>query len=68
MAREFVERIVGAFDSERGCGSIWSAEEFNQFTPRPLSEEEIQSVRALRSELFRKWKLVEAGQALELSF
>ena len=63
-----VERMVGVFDSERGSGILWSTEEFNEFAPRALTGEEIQKVRALRSELFRKWSAVAQGQALELEF
>jgi hypothetical protein len=63
-----VERIVGLFDSERGSGTLWSADEFNQFAPRPLTEAEIQKVRALRSALFREWSAVAPGQKLELAF
>lgn len=63
-----VERIVGIFDSERGCGTLWSTEEFNQFTPRPLAEAEILKVRSCRSELFGRWAAVIPGAALELEF
>jgi hypothetical protein len=62
-----VERIVGLFDSERGSGILWTAEEFNGFAPRPLTDAEIQKVRALRGELFRKWFEVVTGQKLELT-
>ncbi len=63
-----VERMVGVFDSERGSGTLWSLDEFNQFAPRPLSNEEVLKVRALRSALFRQWSEVEPGQALALEF
>jgi hypothetical protein len=61
-----VERIVGLFDSERGSGMLWTAEEFNAFAPRALTDADIQKVRALRGELFRKWFAVATGQKLEL--
>lgn len=63
-----VERIVGLFDSERGSGTLWTAEEFNQFAPRPLSLQEIQSVRAVRGALFQQWFAVAPGQKLVLEF
>jgi hypothetical protein len=33
-----VERIVGLFDSERASGALWTAEEFNEFAPRALTD------------------------------
>jgi hypothetical protein len=63
-----VERIVGLFDAERGSGTLWTPEEFNQFAPRPLAVEEILAIRAARSGLFRKWAEVSPGQKLELTF
>jgi hypothetical protein len=63
-----VERLVGVFDMERATGVLLTAEEFNGYAPRALSDEEIQKVRAKRSELFQKWKAVAPGQALELKF
>jgi len=63
-----VERIVGLFDAERAGGEMWTCEQFNQHAPRPLTEADIQSVRAMRSELFQKWSLVVPGQKLQLTF
>lgn len=63
-----VERIVGLFDSERGSGMLWTLEEFNQFAPRALTDADIQRVRALRGELFRRWFAVAPGEKLELTF
>ena len=63
-----VERLVGLFDTERGAGVLWTPEEFNQYAPRRLSREEIESVRALRGKLFSKWAEVEPGRKLELRF
>ena len=63
-----VERIVGLFDAERGSGTLWTAEEFNEFGPRALTDAEIQNVRALRGVLFQQWKAVAPGQTLELQF
>ncbi len=63
-----VERIVGLFDTERAGGQIWTSEEFNGFSPRAMTLEEIQRVRARRSELFQQWSAIEAGSALELQY
>lgn len=63
-----VERIVGLFDSERASSTLWTAGEFNEFAPRPLTDAEIQKVRALRAELFRQWSAITPGQKLELQF
>lgn len=63
-----VERIVGLFDSERGCGTLWTADEFSEHAPRALTDDEIHRVRALRAALFRKWAAVAPGEKLELTF
>ncbi len=63
-----VERIVGLFDSERGSGMLWTAEEFNAFAPRPLTTEEILGVRSARGALFRQWSETASGEKLELTF
>ena len=63
-----VEKVVGLFDSERASGVLWSVDEFNSFSPRALTEVEIQKVRALRSVLFRQWSSIDPGQKLELKF
>jgi hypothetical protein len=63
-----VEGIVGVFDSERGCGTLWTMEEFNQYAPRQLTQEEIFAVRGMRGALFSQWAEVAAGQKLELRF
>jgi hypothetical protein len=62
-----VERIVGLFDSERGSGVFWTVDEFNAFSPRPLTDVDIRKVRAVRGELFRQWSAVATGQKLELT-
>lgn len=62
------EVIVGLFDTERAGGVIYTAEEFNQHSPRPLSDDDLARVRKLRSELFTKWFEIEPGAALELQF
>ena len=63
-----VERLAGLFDMERAGGFIQSAEDFNQFSPRPLTEAELARIRKRRSELFTKWFEVEPGNSLELEF
>jgi hypothetical protein len=63
-----VEKIVGLFDSERASSVLWSAEEFNTFAPRALTDTELQKVRALRAALTRQWSAVAPGQKLELKF
>lgn len=63
-----VERIVGLFDSERASSTLWTADEFNAFAPRPLTVDEIRRVRALRADLFRRWSEVLSGQSLRLTF
>jgi hypothetical protein len=66
-ARE-VERMVGVFDSERMTGTLLSTEDFNRFAPRPLTTEEIQTVRALRSDLFERWFSLLVGEKLVLDY
>jgi len=63
-----VEQMVGLFDSERASGVLWTEAEFSTFSPRTLTADEIQAVRALRSELFRRWAAVAPGQKLQLAF
>ncbi len=63
-----VERVVGLFDMERAGGVIYTAEEFNEHSPRPFTNDDLTRVRKLRGELFSKWFAVEPGRALELEF
>jgi hypothetical protein len=63
-----VERIVGLFDTERAGGVIYTAEGFNEHSPRPFQDEDLARVRKLRGELFTKWFAVESGGVLELQF
>jgi hypothetical protein len=73
-----VEYIVGAVFSE-GSGGAVTADEFNEFAaihatsggqpaPRRLTDQDLERVRRLRTELFRKWRAVAPGETLELSF
>lgn len=61
-----VESIVGLFDRERYSGVILSAAEFNAFSPRPLTADEIVRVRAARAELFKRWSEIPSGGTLTL--
>jgi hypothetical protein len=61
------EQIVGLLDQERGTGVIWKVEEFNSFSQRKLSAEELNRLRAKRSELFERWRALPEGNALELT-
>jgi hypothetical protein len=63
-----VEQIVGLFDTERGSGVLWSVEELNQFSPRPLTTEDIRSIRSLRSSLSHQWSALAPGDKMELTF
>jgi hypothetical protein len=63
-----VELIVGLFDTERAGGVIYTAEEFNEHSPRPFKDEDLARVRKLRGELFAKWFAVAPGDSLDLRF
>ena len=63
-----VEKLVGLFQTEQASGTLWTAEEFSAFAPRPLTDGEIQQVRAVRASLFQKWFATAPGDKLELEF
>jgi hypothetical protein len=63
-----VEHIAGLFDSERGSGTLWTLQEFNEFSPRPLTDADVRGVRTLRGSLFQQWFALPSGQTLELKF
>jgi hypothetical protein len=63
-----VERLVGLFDTERASGAIPNAAEFNEFSPRPLSDADLGNIRTLRAALFEQWRAVAPGQSLQLTF
>jgi uncharacterized C2H2 Zn-finger protein len=67
-----VECVVGLFDSERGSGMLWTADEFAQFAPRRLTrkldEAAIRGIRSSRGDLFRRWAGVEISGKLELEY
>jgi hypothetical protein len=74
------EVIVGFFDLERATGIMESAEALNEkvgsyYTDRQLAvpgrqitDEEVSRIRQRRAELFSSWRMLPAGQALELPF
>jgi hypothetical protein len=76
----YTELIVGFLDSERASLTRWSAEEFNEKAaifyrdrkiaeaPPKLTDDDLDRVRARRSELFQRWDAVPPGDALELMF
>ena len=63
-----VESVVGMFDRERASQSNWTAEEFNQYLPRTLTEKEMEAVRKCRADLFQSWSEVMVGSTLELNW
>lgn len=62
------EKIVGLFDTERASGAIWTLDEFNQMSPRPLTLDQVTAIRTLRGRLFADWADLEPGESLVLSF
>ncbi len=74
-----VEYLVGAFDSERAGGALWTAAEFNEYSgmqaassgrkpPRRLVDSDLSRVRDLRARLFSDWSALAPGAAMELRF
>jgi hypothetical protein len=71
-----VEQWVGMLDRERGGGTLWTAEEFNDVmrtasagkAVRQVSADDLIRLRARRSDLFQQWAAVTAGCSLELIF
>jgi hypothetical protein len=72
-----VEHIVGLFDTERASGTLLGVAEFNEYAardaaargrpaPRPLTQDDLARVRALRSKLFSEWHSLAPGEMLEL--
>lgn len=59
-----VEGMVGLFDSERASGVLWTAEEFNKYSSRQLTDADLQKVGKLRADLFERWKMVRPGESL----
>jgi hypothetical protein len=76
----YTELIVGFLDSERASLARWSSDDFNDKavifyrdhkiadTPPMLSDDDLDRIRARRSELFEQWDAVKPGDALELTF
>ena len=72
---EPAEFIVGFLDAERASRDQWNAEELNDKLrlhgvpdSRFVTEAQLQAIRALRGELFERWRAVAPGAALELTF
>ena len=63
-----IERIVGLFDSERASQALWTPEQFNEFAPRALTGEQIDSIRRLRAALFERWAAIPQGEKLQLQW
>ena len=74
-----VESIVGTLDSERACGEVWSAKDFNHHlalhataagiaAPQALSDDNLNRTRSLRAKLFARWHALEPGEMLELQW
>ena len=74
-----VEHIVGFLDVERATGGVWSAEDYcDQLAiagvalpprvQRALTDAALARIRELRLELFARWSMTAAGDALRLSF
>lgn len=75
----WAEHIVGILDLERGMNRALPREEFNQAleesftgkaTPRsrPITDDELTAIRALRSDVVARWWRLAPGEALELRF
>ena len=72
------EHIVGLFDTERAQGARLTLDEFNAMladkrressvAAMTLSAEQLERIRALRSELISRWWSVVDGDTLELPF
>lgn len=73
------ELFVGLLDAEHATGIKWTAAEFNAYAERffanlgarfrlPVTDEQLDQVRALRDELLARWQAVPPGEALELIF
>jgi hypothetical protein len=74
------EVIVGFFDAERASGTVSSADDFNwkidtyfelHKTPVPsfrMTDEKLERIRAVRAEMFERWRKLDPGETLELTF
>lgn len=75
-----VETLVGLLDTERADGVPRTAEELNSQAamhyesrgaldePPVVTEEQLESIRTLRDELFSCWASLPAGESLDLRF
>jgi hypothetical protein len=75
----WAEHIVGILDRERGLPQPLSATEFSETVAaglsgqhhapfRPLAEQELRAIRALRDALQARWHATAAGATLEVPF
>jgi len=73
------EYIVGSLGAERAGGAACTAEEFNDLAsafaktrgrpdPRPLTDPELSRLRSRVDELVLRWRALQVGATLELSF
>jgi hypothetical protein len=74
------EVLVGFFDLERATGTRATAEDFNwkietyyheHATPTPtfrMTDDQLDRIRSLRTDLFARWHAVRPGDSLELTF
>lgn len=76
---EWSEVLVGFLDGERATGGRWTAEDFSDraaaysrqhgsVAPPPVTEEDLDRVRARRAELFAQWRALSPGETLELAY
>lgn len=76
---EWSEVLAGFLDGERATGGRWSAADFSDqaaaysrqhgaVAPPPVSENDLDRVRARRAELFGLWHALSPGETLELTF
>jgi hypothetical protein len=74
-----VEHLVGAFDLERAGNVSWTTPELNEQArvfaaerglppPRPLTDDDLASVRSRLLDLLGTWHTLEPGNTLELWF
>ncbi|MBS1721281.1 MAG: hypothetical protein JST35_12620 [Armatimonadetes bacterium] len=63
-----VEQLVGYFDQERATPGGWTREEFNSFSPLPLSANDYDAIRQLRAKLFDDWSAVPPETEMVLTF
>ncbi len=63
-----IEKVVGIFDTERASGARWTLDQFQEYSPRALTRDQVDQIRKLRGEVFARWSGTDPGQSLELTF